>query len=68
MKRRTFAEIQAQLEAMPVTSAKYRLLAALYDGLLTDGMRPDSLEKLPDEATRRSGYARGADGVAVKVR
>lgn len=42
---RTFAQIEAELEAMPVTSMKYRLLQALYDGRLTDGVRPDSLEK-----------------------
>ena len=42
---RTFAQIEAELEAMPVTSMKYRLLQALYDGRLTDGVRPDSPEK-----------------------
>lgn len=47
MKRRTFAQIEQELEDMPLTSMKYRLLSALYDGLLTDGMSPDSLEKPP---------------------
>lgn len=47
MKRRTFAEIEAQLEELPVTSMKYRLLSALYDGRLTEGMAPESLEKEP---------------------
>lgn len=47
MKRRTFAEIEAQLDEMPATSLKYRLLSALYDGRLTEGMAPDSLEKEP---------------------
>ena len=37
---------------MFVCSTKYRLLSALYDGLLTDGTAPDSLEK---ERADRSG-------------
>jgi hypothetical protein len=36
MKRRTFAEIEQELEDMPICSMKYRLLQALYEGRLTD--------------------------------
>ena len=67
---RTFAQIEQQLEEMSPCSTKYRLLAALYDGLLTDGMAPDSPEKPPRDfdAEARTGYRRGRDGYAVKVR
>jgi hypothetical protein len=41
---RTFAEIEAQLEAMAACSTKYRLLQALYEGRLTKGTQPESPE------------------------
>lgn len=48
---RTFAQIEAELEAMDVCSMKYRLLAALYEGRLTRGTQPDSPELPPKEGT-----------------